>query len=226
VILQGVRFSCSCRRATGSDVDADAAIVLPEVVDADAPAAGGRCGGGHGLSGGGHGLSGGGGGGGGDGGDGGDSGDSGDDAAALRWAWWWLHADDTRIKQIVVNLVNNAIKFTPRGGRVDLLLEVRVGASAPAAGDVLASSSSSSSSSPSSPLPSSRLSSSSSSPPRASSPSSSAASSSPASPWRRPRKPVSLCVEVRDTGIGINEQSRKNLFKAFMQARAGVRAQL
>src|SRR5690606_38097216 len=37
----------------------------------------------------------------------------------------WLEADEVRIEQIVWNLVSNAIKFTPEGGRVEVSLEVR-----------------------------------------------------------------------------------------------------
>lgn len=40
----------------------------------------------------------------------------------------WLTADATRMAQVVGNLLGNAVKFTPRGGRVELTLEPEDGA--------------------------------------------------------------------------------------------------
>lgn len=37
----------------------------------------------------------------------------------------WLHADDTRLAQVISNLLNNAAKYTPRGGRVELHARIR-----------------------------------------------------------------------------------------------------
>jgi two-component system CheB/CheR fusion protein len=36
----------------------------------------------------------------------------------------WLYADQTRIEQVIWNLLNNAIKFTPSGGTIDISLAV------------------------------------------------------------------------------------------------------
>jgi signal transduction histidine kinase len=48
----------------------------------------------------------------------------GDDLAG---AWPRVYADATKVKQILVNLLMNAIKFTPRGGRVTVRLRVDPG---------------------------------------------------------------------------------------------------
>jgi PAS domain S-box-containing protein len=39
----------------------------------------------------------------------------------------WLHADSARLEQALVNLLNNAAKYTPDGGRIELIVERRDG---------------------------------------------------------------------------------------------------
>ena len=39
----------------------------------------------------------------------------------------WVRADRTRIEQVVMNLVTNALKYTPPGGAIDIALETRAG---------------------------------------------------------------------------------------------------
>ncbi|TFW15461.1 response regulator [Massilia arenosa] len=36
----------------------------------------------------------------------------------------WVHADPTRIEQITSNLIDNALKYTPAGGRIDIVTRV------------------------------------------------------------------------------------------------------
>ena len=74
-----------------------------------------------------------------------------------------VRGDAIRLKQILFNLVGNALKFTMRG-RVDVLVEVE----------------------------------------------------------DRPRGDLNLCIEVRDTGIGISAQDLALLFQPFMQADGSI----
>jgi signal transduction histidine kinase len=39
----------------------------------------------------------------------------------------WLHADLTRVAQIISNLLNNAARYTPAGGRIELVAHVADG---------------------------------------------------------------------------------------------------
>lgn len=46
---------------------------------------------------------------------------------ATRLAPAWVRADRTRIEQVIMNLVTNALKYTPPGGAIDIVLETRAG---------------------------------------------------------------------------------------------------
>ncbi len=78
----------------------------------------------------------------------------------------FLKGDPTRLRQVLLNLVGNAIKFTQRGG---VTIRVRAGDQALASGGLL---------------------------------------------------PITLSVS--DTGIGISEEARKNLFNPFSQADSSI----
>jgi len=47
--------------------------------------------------------------------------------AAARGAVPVIHADERRVQQVLWNLLHNSIKFTPRGGRIEVLLERKGG---------------------------------------------------------------------------------------------------
>jgi signal transduction histidine kinase len=40
----------------------------------------------------------------------------------------WIEADPTRVEQIVVNILNNAVKYTPAGGRIEVTAAAEAGA--------------------------------------------------------------------------------------------------
>lgn len=50
-----------------------------------------------------------------------------DHVLELRLQRMWVQGDRTRIEQVVGNLVTNALKYTPAGGRIDIVLEAQGG---------------------------------------------------------------------------------------------------
>ncbi len=85
-----------------------------------------------------------------------------------------IRADPVRLRQVLINLLNNAIKFTEEG---EVALRVRRMTAPPDAG---------------------------------------------AAGGARPCDEICLLFEVEDTGPGVDEAEKKNLFKAFVQTRAGT----
>ncbi|MEA5574872.1 PAS domain S-box protein [Anabaena sp. UHCC 0451] len=123
-----------------------------------------------------------------------------------------LIVDERRMRQMLINLLNNAVKFTPNGGSVKLVVHQEIGCRGAGENNFFLFPVPN----PQSPIPS----------PQSPVPNPQSPIPSPQSPIPNPQSPNQwICFSVIDTGIGIAKEELDKLFQPFVQIDSSLNRQ-